>query len=173
VPEGPGVAPDGPLQPRELEFPNPKLDQILSKLHEILHRLSGPYSKAFPERSTQNDHGISRNFRSREKAIFGQERGKLKIYLLMGNQQVRDVLRHISHILASPKEPKVVEKLVGKAKHQKPLRFHPKNNLERGNMLHTRTRNLLLHLDVFKWKNSSYKDPYSLPPFILPLDAKD
>ena len=30
-PEGPVVAPDSLVQPRELEFQNPKLDQILSK----------------------------------------------------------------------------------------------------------------------------------------------
>ena len=61
-----GVAP-------KLEFKKGKIDQILSKLHEISHRVFWTYSKANPKRSTQNDLGICGNFRSREP---GQYLGK-------------------------------------------------------------------------------------------------
>ena len=88
-PEGPVVAPDSLVQPRELEFQNPKLVQT----------------------------------------------------------------------------PKKVEKLVGKAKHQKPLRFHPKSKIEGGRegAAHKDTK-LLLNLDVIKWEISSYKDPTAYHP---------
>jgi len=65
-------------------------------------------------------------------AIFGQERGKLKSHLLVAILQDWDALRHNPHVIASPKTASNKEKLVGKSKLQKPLRFHPKTKEKEG-----------------------------------------
>ena len=80
--------PDYPVrqkQPRVLESPNPKLDQIFSNLHQTLHRPSWHYSKAIPKRSTEKDPGDSRNFRSCEEGNIWARKGKTQEWLARGN----------------------------------------------------------------------------------------
>ena len=134
------VVSDSPVQPWNLNSQNLISSRSCPNFTK-LGRLSRPYSKVIPKRSIEKDQGISGNFTSCEVAMFGQERGKLKIYLLVAILRDWDVLRHNLYVLANPKEPKEVGNLVGKANLQEPFRNHRKTKLERGKkLLHASTQ---------------------------------
>ena len=84
--------------------------------------------KLFPKDPWKRIKGLAGIADLVKRQVLGKKRKKLKNDLLVANLHIWNELGHNLHVLASLKHQKKWGNLVGKAKHQKPLRITQNSN---------------------------------------------